>query len=245
VFEGDHGGIHLAKDSDLFMNLNILADHGFAVLYPSMDVGSNDRAIDPMLVLRDNVVPAVEAAIDLRIADRQKIGVLGHSYGAFAVYGLISQTDIFKAAVAINGPSDLVARYTDMRHEGRYVNLPRYGKLYTNAEFEEGAWKMVLGTHPWADWQRYERNSPVTYLGDVKTPLLSVATDLDDFDMKQAEEVFSGLYRMNKRARLVEYWGEGHSLESPANIRDLWARIIDWFDTYLGDTSTGADRKTN
>ena len=41
-----------------------------------------------------------------------------------------------------------------------------------------------------------------------------------------------GLYRQGKRAEFVRYWGEGHVLESPANIRDMWQRIFAWFDSF-------------
>lgn len=51
--------------------------------------------------------------------------------------------------------------------------------------------------------------------------------------MQQGEQVFTALHRRNKRATFVRYWGEGHVLESPANIRDLWERIYDWFDSFL------------
>jgi dipeptidyl aminopeptidase/acylaminoacyl peptidase len=41
------------------------------------------------------------------------------------------------------------------------------------------------------------------------------------------------LYRQNKRAEFLRYWGEGHVLEGPANIRDMWQRIYAWFDELL------------
>ena len=46
--------------------------------------------------------------------------------------------------------------------------------------------------------------------------------------------MFSGLYRLGKTARFVRYWGEGHVPASPANIRDMWNRIYEWLDKYLG-----------
>ena len=48
--------------------------------------------------------------------------------------------------------------------------------------------------------------------------------------------MFTALKRQNKRAEFVRYWGEGHTLNSPANIRDLWARVFAWFDDF-GDIS--------
>ena len=51
--------------------------------------------------------------------------------------------------------------------------------------------------------------------------------------MSQGEEFFMSLHRQGKRASFVRYWGEGHVLEGPANIRDMWDRIDGWFDEHL------------
>jgi hypothetical protein len=91
-----------------------------------------------------------------------------------------------------------------------------------------------MGSAPWRDLGRYLRNSPITYVDRVETPLMIINGDMDfAVPMQQAEEFFSSLYRQAKRARLVRYWGEGHSLSSPANIRDMWGRIYAWFDEFL------------
>ena len=45
--------------------------------------------------------------------------------------------------------------------------------------------------------------------------------------------MFSGLLRQNKDAELVIYWGEGHIIRSPGNLRDLYARGLAWLDAYL------------
>jgi dipeptidyl aminopeptidase/acylaminoacyl peptidase len=57
--------------------------------------------------------------------------------------------------------------------------------------------------------------------------------DLDYIGIQQGEEFFSALYRQNRRAEFVRYWGEDHVLNSPANIRDMWQRIYAWLDRYL------------
>jgi dipeptidyl aminopeptidase/acylaminoacyl peptidase len=58
--------------------------------------------------------------------------------------------------------------------------------------------------------------------------------DMDYVGIEQGEEFFSALYRMGKPAQFVRYWGEGHVIErSPANVRDVWSRIFNWFDERL------------
>ena len=89
-----------------------------------------------------------------------------------------------------------------------------------------------MGNPPWKDLDRYLRNSPIFYVDRVRTPLMIIQGDLDYVAMQQGEEFFMSLYRQGKRAEFVRYWGEGHVIESPANIRDMWTRIFAWFDEF-------------
>ena len=57
--------------------------------------------------------------------------------------------------------------------------------------------------------------------------------DLDYVPIELSEQVFSSLLRQEKRARFVRYFGEGHMLESPANIVDFWEQIVRWLDETL------------
>ena len=87
-----------------------------------------------------------------------------------------------------------------------------------------------MGGPPWTDMGRYIRNSPVFAVDRVATPILIVQGDLDYVAIQQGEEFFASLYRQRKRAQFVRYWGEGHTIESPANVRDLWQRIFAWLE---------------
>jgi dipeptidyl aminopeptidase/acylaminoacyl peptidase len=89
------------------------------------------------------------------------------------------------------------------------------------------AWVWSPGP-PWTNLWRYLKNSPVYYLDRVTTPLLLIHGDQDHVPIQGAEEVFTGLHRLGKRVRFVRYFGEGHLIDSPANIRDMWARIFAW-----------------
>jgi dipeptidyl aminopeptidase/acylaminoacyl peptidase len=89
-----------------------------------------------------------------------------------------------------------------------------------------------MGNPPWKDLGRYIRNSPIFSVDRVQTPLMIMQGDLDYVALQQGEEFFTSLYRQGKRAEFVRYWGEGHVLESPANIRDMWQRIFAWFDQF-------------
>jgi dipeptidyl aminopeptidase/acylaminoacyl peptidase len=117
------------------------------------------------------------------------------------------------------------------RLASRVVALLAAGDLFQAALAESGQTRM--GEPPWRDLWRYIRNSPVYYADRVQTPLMIIQGDLDYVPMQQGEEFFTALYRQGKEAKFVRYWGEGHVISSPANIRDMWQRIFTWFDGHL------------
>ena len=87
-----------------------------------------------------------------------------------------------------------------------------------------------MGNPPWKDLGRYLRNSPIFSDERVQTPLLIIQGDLDFVGIEQGEEFFTALYRQGKRAEFVRYWGEGHVIQQPDNVRDMWKRIFAWFE---------------
>lgn len=212
------------------LNPFLLAAHGYVVLLPSMPLGPIEEAGDPYMELTKGVLPAVDKAVELGLVDPRRLGVIGHSFGGFSTYGLITQTTRFRAAVALAGISDLVGLYGPfdprLRYEASPLDIP-----FGMATLEAGQFRMR--NPPWNDFARYVRNSPLHYVDRVTTPLLVVHGDLDFVPMSQGETFFSALHRQGKRASMVRYWGEGHVIESPANIADMWSRIHAWFDEFL------------
>ncbi len=210
-------------------NLQVLAAGGYAVLQPSMPLGPHGEASDPLLDLPNGVLPAVERTVELGVADPDRVFLLGHSYGGYGVYGLVTRTNRFRAAVALAGFADLAGLYGMFEAWQRYAD-DAHEDLFLPALLEAGQGRM--GSAPWRDSGRYVRNSPIYYADRVRTPLLIVQGDMDYITMQQGEEFYTALYRQGKRAEFVRYWGEGHILESPANIRDMWQRILAWFEEF-------------
>jgi dipeptidyl aminopeptidase/acylaminoacyl peptidase len=56
---------------------------------------------------------------------------------------------------------------------------------------------------------------------------------LDAQPLSEAEQFFVALSRLGKRAKLVRYLAEGHDIESPANVLDMYEHIFNWFDEFL------------
>ena len=212
------------------LNLNLLPAHGFALLIPSMPLAAPGQPSDPLIDLPKGVMGAVDAAIAAGIADPDRIGVMGQSYGGYSTYGLVTVTTRFKAAVALAGFSNLVSLYGVFPADIRYgQNAHEDGHQFGLAE--SGQWRM--GAAPWQDLGRYLRNSPYYSVDRVQTPLMIIHGDMDYVPIEQAEEFFSALNRLGKRAVFVRYWGEGHVINSPVNVADMWQRIFSWFDEHL------------
>jgi len=218
----------VGTNSEAF-NLQLLSSHGYAVLVPSMPLSPEGEVDDPLLRLTDGVLPAVDKAIEIGVADPARIFLLGHSFGGFSALGLVTQTNRFKAAVAIAGISDFTSYYGLFDPRRRYTDHP-LEEFFSPSLVENGQGGM--GAPPWEDPERYRRNSPLTYVNQVETPLMIIQGDLDYVPVEQGEEFFSALYRQGKPADFVRYWGEGHVLESPANVKDMWDRIFGWFENW-------------
>jgi dipeptidyl aminopeptidase/acylaminoacyl peptidase len=211
-------------------NLQLLASRGYMVLVPSMPLKPEGEASDPYMELTKGVLPALDKAIELGYVDPNRLGVMGSSFGGFSTYGLVTQTNRFKAAISHAGISDFVSLYGTFDPTLRYEDFPTE-RLQMPYESESGQFRLLSA--PWEDLGRYIRNSPISYVERVQTPLMIVQGDMDFIAMQQGEEFFTALYRQGKRARFIRYWGEGHGFDSPANTRDFWHKAFAWFDEFL------------
>lgn len=219
-----------AISSEYEYNLQIAASRGYAVLFPSIPVAYRDRDEVRIKVVND-VLPAVAAAVRRGFADPHRLAVWGESYGGEAVMGLIARTNRFKAAIASSGVSDYISYYGGLNASARYSNWAEED-VFDQSMIENG--EMNLGGPPWKNWFKYIENSPVFVANRVHTPLLLTHGDLDgNVPMQQSEEIFQALKRQGKPVRLVRYWGEGHGLANPANIRDYWRQMFRWLELYM------------
>lgn len=212
-------------------NLHLYAAKGYVVLVPSMPLGGRGERHDIYAQIPHGVMPAIDKLVALGIADPARLGVFGQSFGGYSVYALVSQTDRFKAAVAIAGLSELA---------GNYGQFDPTARGYPGIEHEKNDnWAQTdlfgLPAPPWQDPAGYARNSPLSYVDRVNTPLLLVHGDMDIRGAPtQAELFFYSLYAQGKVAEFLRYGGESHSLaQSPANVRDVFDRTIGWFDRFL------------
>ena len=214
-----------------FLEMRLFAARGYVVLQPSIGQSYGE----PMAGLAGYVTPAIDSLVRAGIVDSTKIGLLGHSHGALAAYGLLTTTRRFRAAAIINGPSDILHEYAGVvasNIESAFAGEwgPTGFLAFESTEFGGG---LHIGATPWQSPDKWARNNPINHIDRVEAPLMLVHADNDVYDLSQATVAFQSLHRLGRRVRYVRYWGEAHTIESPANIRDLWARLYAWFKGYL------------
>jgi dipeptidyl aminopeptidase/acylaminoacyl peptidase len=216
-------------ESGAVFNFQVAAGRGFAVLFPSMPLGPYGVPEDPLARLQEGLMPALDAAVAAGLADPDRLLLMGHSFGGFAVNGLVTQTTRFRAAVSLAGASDLTGAFGTISGETRYRSPHHDSSPLPLADIiETGQFRMQ--SPPWRDRDRYVRNSPIYFVENVRTPLLLIHGDLDYVPIQQSEEFYNALVRLHRPVEFVRYLGEGHTVRSQANVRDMWRRILAWFD---------------
>jgi dipeptidyl aminopeptidase/acylaminoacyl peptidase len=202
-------------------NMQLFATRGYAVLFPDAPL----RLGTPMADLAKTVLPAINKVIDAGIADPDRLGVMGQSFGGYSTLGLITQTTRFKAAVEADGVGDLFGFYGEMAKSGA-----AYGASVT----EHG--QALMGGTPWELRDRYIENSPLFYLDRADTPLLIVHGS-EDIAVASflGDQLYVALRRLGKPVEYAKYEGEDHTqlFWSYPNQIDFCNRVIAWFDRYL------------
>lgn len=214
--------------SESFEHPQLLAALGYGVLLPSMPEAEKPLQSDALGALAAGVLPLLDTVVARGIADPARIAVLGQSAGGYAALGLVATTDRFRTAIASASYSNLLSLYGTFYGQYRYGDMghPQAGQMLRMLQMERASFG--AGAPPWEEPARYLDNSPVLRAARVRAPVMLVHGDLDFIPVQQAEEFFTALYRQDRRARLVRYHGEWHTISARANVLDMWARIADW-----------------
>jgi len=204
-----------------------LADAGFTVLYgnPRGSVGYGEtfaKAIEGNWGVADDsdCMRLVDWAIRKGIADRDRVGLLGLSYGGYMTNWLLGHhPGRFAAAVSENPVTDLFSFY----------GSSDYG--FTIAEQVAGI------KEPWDDFARLIDRSPGSQLHRNMAPLLLLQAEGDQrCPDEQTEIAFTILRSLGRTVEMVRYPDEFHLLLDsgrPDRRVDRLERIVDWFERYL------------
>jgi dipeptidyl aminopeptidase/acylaminoacyl peptidase len=222
-----HGGPHSAYGPVPFTETLALAHAGFHVLYtnPQGSAGYGEEFAHALTgkwgeLDSPEQLAAVGWAVRAGLADRDRVGVLGLSYGGFMVNWLLGHhPGRFAAAVAENPVTDLVS------HFGTCDFATWVGPTAVGARF------------PHEDPDAYRDGSPATLIHRNKAPLLLLQAEGDlRCPADQAEIVFGILRGLGREVEYVRYPEEFHLLVAtgrPDRRVDRLERIVDWFDRYL------------
>lgn len=157
--------------------------------------------------------------------DSTKMALQGQSWGGYQTAQLVTMTERYAAAMAGAPVSNMFSAYGGIR----------WGSGY-NRQFQYERTQSRIGYTIWEKPELYVENSPLFHLPKVKTPLLIMHNDDDGaVPWYQGIELFTGLKRLDKKAWLLNYNGDGHNLMKNANRIDLSIRMRQFFDHYLLD----------
>lgn len=206
-----------------YASAQLLAAAGFAVLMPSLPMPL--QLPDTGFSFAEAIAPALEAALGSGCCDAARVALWGHSYGGYAaaMAGSEGRND-YRAIIASAALYDLAGTVGTFGPSMRIA--PEQGVWIASAYAWAEAGQGRMGSAPWDAPMRYVANSPVYRADRIRTPMLLIAADRDFSPLGQAEQLFSALFRQGKDAELVTYWGEGHVVASPANLADLYRRVI-------------------
>ncbi|HEX7116026.1 MAG TPA: S9 family peptidase [Steroidobacter sp.] len=164
-----------------------------------------------------DVLAGVDHVIELGLADPDRLGVGGWSYGGILTNFVISKDTRFKSATSGSGISNVLAGYgTDM-----YVR-----------EYE-----VELG-RPWENLETWLRVSyPFFHADRIKTPTLFQCGDKDfNVPLLNSEQMYQALKSLGVETQLVIYPGQYHGFNKPSHLRERMQRYLDWHGRYLKPT---------
>ena len=216
-----HGGPHSHHPIGLNLAHQALAGAGFVVLMPNPR-GSDSYGEDfTQACVGDwggkdfgDLMDGVDLLVAQGVADRDRLFVGGYSYGGFMTSWAVGHTNRFRAAVVGAPVADHISMFgtTDIpifsiyEHEGTVFDSPD-----------------VL-----------RDRSPVTYLPNVKTPVLLVHWEGDlRCPIGQSEELFQGLKLLGKKVEFARYPGGSHGLRTPSQSVDQMRRTKEWYERHM------------
>lgn len=200
-------------------NTAVFTQAGYFVFQPDITY----RAQNPGLSAAESVLPAVRAVLARGEVDPERVGLVGHSWGAYQTAFLATQTDVFAACVAgaplTNMMSMSMSIYWNSGQTDAWIFHESQGRM--DKPF-------------WQDVDTYIANSPIFHVDRMKTPLLVAFGDDDGaVDFNQGVELYNAARLVQAPMVMLVYPGENHSLRQRPNRVDYHWRVREWFDHYL------------
>ncbi|HVS80850.1 MAG TPA: S9 family peptidase [Pyrinomonadaceae bacterium] len=217
-----HGGPTGASINNFSGTVQVLAANGFAVLQPNFR-GSTGKGLAFAQANKntwgkgdyEDCMTGVDAMIANGLADPDRLGAFGWSYGGYMTFWILTQTDRFKAVSPGAGLTNIYSMYsqTDIH---RYLHW-----FYTDKA-------------PWEAQDLYWDRSPMKYVNNVKTPTMIMHGQVDTrVPIAQAQEFYQALVERKVPVEFVVYPRENHGFTEPRHQIDRVRRYVRFFAKYL------------
>jgi dipeptidyl aminopeptidase/acylaminoacyl peptidase len=162
-----------------------------------------------------DIMSGVDSLVEQGIADPERLGVMGWSYGGYMTSWIITQTKRFKAASVGAGVTNLMS-FTGTADINDFI--PNY-----------------MGGEYWEQFDRWQARSAMFHIKGVTTPTLIQHGDKDlRVPISQGYELHNALKRQGVPVKMVVYPRQPHGLQEPKLQLDAMQRNIEWFDNWLG-----------
>jgi len=192
---------------------------GYAVLdNASMPVVGDPETVNNTYVeqISESARAAIAKAAEMGVTDPTRVGVIGHSYGAFMTANLLAHTDLFRAGVARSGA---------------------YNRTLTPFGFQSERRSY------WQANETYMRMSPFNYAHKINEPILFIHGQADDNQgtfTVQSERMYQAVRGNGGTTRLVLLPNEAHGYRAKETVEHVVYETIAWFDRYVKSVATPA-----
>jgi dipeptidyl aminopeptidase/acylaminoacyl peptidase len=189
------------------------ATQGYAVLENATIPIVGEGEAEPNDTYVEQLVASAKAAIDegarLGVVDRNRVAVMGHSYGAFMTANLLAHSDLFKAGIARSGAYNRTLTPFGFQNEDRTY---------------------------WQAPEVYYKMSPFSYADKIKTPILLIHGEADNnqgtFPI-QSERLFSAIKGQGGTVRFVLLPLEAHGYAARESVLHMFWEMNSWLNTYV------------
>jgi len=148
------------------------------------------------------------------LADRDRLGIHGRSYGGYLTAWAITQTDRYQAACVIAGIADLASQYGE-------------SDVHAYRAFDQRG-------RPWETPDIHRASSPMTHVANARTPTLIISGDADRrTPQSQSRQLYTALRSLDVPVEFARYPGEGHVFRQPQHLADQYERMLEWFDRWI------------
>ena len=220
-----HGGPVSQDGYEFDTTSQMLAAQGYLVVNPNYR-GSSGRGREfSRAIYADwggleiqDIHAVMDKLVEEGLADPERLGIGGWSYGGINTNFAIATDTRFAAAVSGASASNYIAGY----------GTDQYIRVYEDE----------LGL-PWESPESYLKLSyPFLHADRIETPTLFMCGELDfNVPLINSEQMYQALRSLNVPTQLVIYPGENHGLSKPSYIQDRLERMIEWYARYLGTGS--------